>query len=149
MKKKAYIYTLDVIIAIVILIVGLIVLYSFHIYAPQKEKTTSISQDIVGLLHETKIYELRLGSPTECNSYSYSTLDELCVSGDLFNDRISVLELLGQLYHENQREMIERIVDEMIIQPRIVPPGYKLEIILFDPGTDSYEQLYPLVEVTG
>jgi hypothetical protein len=141
MKKKGYLFTLDVIIAVIIIIIGGIIVYSIMFYAPEKERTEILSNDVVGLLSDIKIYEVCQSTVYPCNC-EYTSIEDLC--SEIKNNQISLLEFLGQLYDDAiPRARIARIIDELLIQKKIIPANYDLEIILYNPDSKVSYQLYP------
>ena len=143
--RRGYFYTLDVALALIILIVGIIMIAAIYFYSPEKEKAEALSSDVSGLLASTKLTDVC--QDIDSCTCSYATLTALCSSGMTRNNQVTLLELMGQLYHDNQRQAIEDLVNETLIQPRIVPGNFQLEIVLYDPLLPEHiEQLYPLVE---
>lgn len=143
MKKRGYIFTMDVFIAIIIIVVGIVVLLGMFSYAPEKAKTDELSTDVIGLLASIKIKELCTITSSSC-SCTYTTLESIC--SEIDDEEISLLELFGQLYYTNRRDKIEPIVDEIFFTGEIFPQNYGLKIMLYDPDPpEKEEQLYPMV----
>jgi hypothetical protein len=146
--KKAYFYTLDVALAMVILIVGLIIIAAIYFYTPQKEKTEALSNDITGLLASTRVGDLCEDIST-CRC-TYPALIGLCTGAGgqskIRNNQETLLELFGQLYHDHERLAIESLVNETLRENSIIPQSYDIQIMLYDPQNPGQaEQLYPLV----
>jgi hypothetical protein len=135
-KKRGYIYTLDVVIGAIILIIGLFLALGIYFYAPHKVKTDTIASDITGLLSSVQVKDVCAGC--DCR---YSSLESACPY--LTNPDMSIIELFGLLYHKNERGMIEDIMQEMVVDTRALPPNYEMQMTLEDGSRQ--EQLYPLI----
>jgi len=142
--KKGYFYTLDAVIAIIILIMGLIIIAGFYLYAPEKERTGSLSDDVTSILNQVKVEDVCTSIGSSC-SCSYSSIATSDVCRWLRKPDISLMELLGLLYHKKQREDIDNIIEDLLITPGIVPENYEIVIHLLEPASGNIEQLYPLV----
>lgn len=138
--KKGYIFTLDVFVASIILIVGFIAIIGFMFYSPEKDKTDKLATEIISVMAEIKLYELcDFSSGCSC---VYPSIDALC--SEIKNPRLSILEFLGQLYHDSiDKSFTAAIIDEIFIESQIVPMSYDLQVLLHDPGFNSQMQLYP------
>ena len=90
MNKKAYFFILDVFIAIGVVIVGLIVLFSFNPTWKSERQVFFLSEDISRLLTSTKIYELN-------NDYIF----ELRNNGNITDIENTVFEQVGEFYYRN------------------------------------------------
>ncbi len=143
--KRGYFYTLDVVFAIIILVIGLLLVAGSYFYAPQKVKSEALANDITGVLGSTHIYDV-CNDIDSCDC-SYQSIRDLCNENpsQIKNPDITLLEFMGQLYHDNQREAIQDIVNETIVKSYVLPPNYDMQVVLFDPKTGDLEQLYPLV----
>ncbi len=145
MKKKGYFYTFDAVLAVIILVIGIILIASFYMYAPEKSMAQDISADMAGLLSDVRVDELCGAVPGTC-SCPYPVLEDVCNEYTPADKDMSILQLFGLLYFKNNRTAIDSIVDEMIIQEGILPDEYELQLMLEDPkDPGKLEQLYPLV----
>ena len=145
--RQGYFYTLDVVFAIVILMVGLLIVFGMYFYTPHKVKAEGITTDITGVLANIKLNDI-CSDIDNCDC-RYESIKALCEEDptQIKNPQISLLEFFGQLYHDNRRDQIEVILNETIIDSRILPPGYEMQVLLYDPYNPSQiEQLYPIVE---
>jgi hypothetical protein len=146
MHTRGYFYTLDVVVGLIIVVLGMVLLADLYFFAPQKEKTEAISQDVIGVLAAVTIEEVCPDpDPPGCGC-NYDSLTLLCIADQLKNPRISILELFGQLYSDDRRGYIEGIVQEMIVDTGLIPPNFNLEIIVYDPSDPSdFQQIYPAI----
>ena len=145
-RVKGYFYTLDVVIAIILLVIGLLVLAGSYFYSPYKPRVEGITTDISGVLANTRLRDVCPGLP-DCSSCSYTTIRDLCgeTPSQIKNPELSLMEFMGQLYHDMRREAIKDIIDEAIVRSGILPQHLDMQIVLYDPAEDRLEQLYPLI----
>jgi hypothetical protein len=141
--RKGYVFSLDAVIAVIILVIGILLISAIYVYTPDKERTDMLNTDITGMLANVKVGELCADLST-C-SCSYPSIAELCANGRIWNSETTLLELFGQLYHENDRVMIERTINETLIDNGIIPGNFGLQILLMDPARSEPQQIYPLV----
>jgi len=150
MGKKGYIYTIDAVIAVIILIIGLLVIAGFYVYTPDKEKTEDISEDISGLLASVHVGDL-CPDINDCSRCSYTSLEIICDDPQiniLTNTEMSMLELFGLLYFRNNKTAIEYVINDTIIEKGILPENFEMQIILEDPkNPGEIEQIYPLIPI--
>lgn len=91
MGKKGYFFTLDSFLAISVIVVGLLVIFSYKTYVPSSDQTTLYAQQIGGILGSNRLYEFN-------NPY----LDELVNNGNITRMDNSLLEQLGEFYYRNE-----------------------------------------------
>ena len=143
--KRGYIYTLDVAIAISIIFIGIIAFVGIYAFDPDTEATQRFATEIVSMLDTIELASLCTDIPPDPCVCTYDTVAEMCSAGKLRMDQ-SVLSGLGELYYRGEREAIERIVDEILIDEGLIPLQYGFRLYLEDSGTEH--QIYPLVEVS-
>jgi len=144
--KQGYMYTLDVVIAIIILMIGLLLIAGSYFYTPHKVRAEGITDDITGVLAHTRIYEVCPDYEPPCHCH-YPSMQDLCEASptQVKNPELSLLEFMGQLYHDKRRTAIEAIINDTIIHSKILPANYEMQVILFDPEQPGQlEQLFPL-----
>lgn len=141
-NRRAYFYTIDVVIGIIVLALGLFLIAGIYFYAPQKGKTESIATDITGILSNVRIEDLCTQTTAPC-SCSYVSLNASCQY--LANEKLSLLELIGLLYHKNRRSLAEGIINETIVFNNVLPANHDMIIVLQDPEKIEPQQLYPLI----
>jgi len=145
MKKKGYYYALDVTLAIIIIIVGVLFILAKSIYEPEKMYTYQVSTDMVNVLHDTKLKDVctSLTPPCACN---YDNLTMLCNSGDMLNEELSLLEYLGELYSRVLRVQCAELIEEIFLTNKVIPGSYNFTVMIVDVNNPTnVEQLYPLV----
>jgi len=142
--KKGYFYTLDAGIAVIILVVGFLIIAAMYLYAPDKERTEAIGNDISGLIAQVTLDDIC--ADMDICDCTYASVEELCEEGKIRNRHATIMELFGQLYHDNERRPIEAIVNQTLIDNGVLPGNFKLQIMLMEPASGRMVQLYPLVE---
>ena len=140
--KRGYIYTLDVAIAILIIIIGIISFVSIYAFDPDTEATQRFTTELLATLDTIQLASL-CDDPLACDC-GYDTVRDMCFEGNIRMDQ-SILSGFGELYYRGEREAIERIVDEVLVDVDLVPPQYGFKLHLEDDG--EIHQLYPLIEV--
>jgi len=144
-SRKGYFYTIDAVIGILILIIGLFIIAGFYFYSPEKDRTEGLANDLTGILANTQIKDVCDLSTCTC---SYTTLTDLCNEGLITNPDMTMLELMGYLYSLGyKRSEIEGLINETIIENQVLPISYDMQIVIENPNNDAEDaQLYPLIE---
>ena len=142
--KRGYIYTLDVAIAILIIIIGIISFVSIYSFDPDTEATQRFTTELLVTLDTITLESLCTDHQScDCSSTAVS---DMCSEGKLRMDQ-SILSGFGELYYRGEREAIQDIVDQVIVSEGLVPPQYGFKLHLEDAGVEH--QLYPLVGVSS
>ena len=145
MKKKGYFFTMDAVIGAIILIIGLFIIAGFYFYSPNKEKTEGLATDITGILANIKVLEI-CSNINDCTTCSYHSIQDICNNNLIPSPEMTLLELFGYLHSKNRHSMIEAVINETIIEKKILPYNYDMQVVLEDPTSPSETmQLYPLV----
>ncbi|MBN1157481.1 hypothetical protein JXA85_07705 [Candidatus Woesearchaeota archaeon] len=117
MKKRGYFFTLDAFVAMGVIIVGLILVFSLRSEPAEHTQTEFFSKDMVSLFASTKIYEIN-------NEY----VDELKNNKTITNVHYTVLETIGELIFLNKTDAARNLIAS--ITTDIVPENYGFELIL-------------------
>jgi hypothetical protein len=146
MKKnnKGYFYTLDASIGVLLLIVSLVIILGYYYFAPDREQTDAISHETISILANTMVTDVCDITIDNCACGNYQNLTT-AVCEKAKNTDVSLLSLLGQLYYLEERELIDGIVNEVLIETGVHPPQYGLKLLLSEPGSNEQVQLYPVV----
>jgi len=118
-NKKAIFFTIDSLIAAGILLVGLIILPSFHINRQPTVHLSYLSEDLLGVFSEIKIYELN-------NLY----VDELISNGDIIHMNNTVLEQIGEFWAEDSVGIAQNFTNAVI--GGIMPDSYGYSVLVND-----------------
>lgn len=125
--KKAHIFTLDVLIAFVILILGISIIYYAY---PVKNKvyynTERISEDIISVLVETRITDL-CAKPGEslsagCHCTNYKKLENLVCDESLKDKNANILSLFTELIEKGAADgdEVEEVIWQIFVEKNVI-----------------------------
>lgn len=144
MFRRGYMFTLDMLVAIIILIIGFFLMLGWFTYAPDKERTSALTDDVIGILSHVRLDEI-CDFESGC-SCPYQSLDSLCAQIGQ-DPSLSILEFIGRLYHEGKMDHIESVIADLIDDP-VLPSNFGLQLRLIDPSSPENEvQIYPKVVI--
>lgn len=107
--KKGVFFTIDAVICASIIIMGIIMASSFYIYEIPKSSADYLPQDLLSVLSELKIYEIK-----DNNTYIMSLIG----SGDISDLNSSIVEQIGELWSANKSDkaanLTKNIIDSFI-----------------------------------
>ena len=115
LNKKGIIFTLDVTIAIIVLLIGLILIfYSFKPSSRTVYFTEQLSEDIIGVLSYTKVQDLcvNVGAATGCNCLNYPNLTNISCNPNLRSIDGSILSVFSEVI---ERQMVNGTVVKGVI----------------------------------
>ena len=125
--KKAHIYTFDVLVAFVILIVGLSIIYYAY---PVKNKvyynTERISEDIIAVLVETKIDDLctnpGLLESQGCDCPNYEDLETLVCTPNLNDKEANILSLFTEIIESRTvpGTEVQNVIREIFVEKIVI-----------------------------
>jgi len=93
MQRKGYIFSLDAIVAIGVMVVGIVLVLLSLSYKPTESQVVFLSQDMVNALYSTRIYDL--------NDQDYLYVHYLKQNGTITHMENTILEQIGELYYRN------------------------------------------------
>lgn len=143
--KKSQVFSLDILIALVILIIGIAILYYTY---PEKTKnvydTDRLSEDVISTLQSTKIKDLCLNPGTNisygCSCRNYATLQVLACDERLLNKDENIISLITELIETRRVEefQINDMIKEIFVTKNVIDEKrYGFAIIYTVPGTNS------------
>jgi hypothetical protein len=115
--KRGYFFTLDAFIAVAVIILELVLVFSVSNDSSEQAQTEFFSQDLISLLASTRIYELN-------NEY----VDSLEDNGTITNSYYTVLEVVGELFFLNKTSVISSIISNVTAD--VVPENYGFQILM-------------------
>jgi hypothetical protein len=124
--KKGYIFTLDAIIAILILIIGLALLfYQFSRQNQQVYFTEHLSDDVIAVLEDTKISDLCINpAQNSCSCPNYPKLSVLvCDNSPRLNDRnASILSMFAEVIETGTHttDEVSAIIHEIFVTKKVI-----------------------------
>jgi hypothetical protein len=150
-NKKAHVFTLDVLIAIVILIIGLaIIFYSF----PKKNQNfyfvEHLSEDVIDVLSTTYAtdYCTKPGFSTAngCSCPLYKELEDLVCHDALHTkngDMLSIMTEVIQVGYVARPEETKEFLKEMFITKKVIDENrFGFSLIYTTPDSDTPFELY-------
>jgi hypothetical protein len=143
-KKRGYMYTLDVFVGITILVIGLVILFGYRFYTPDKDRTETIATDVNGILSNVKIGDVCTDLAPSCTC-EYATLRSASVCPYLTNRDMSLMELLALLHSKGEDQAAANIIQETIVDSKALPDTHDLQVLIDCSMGGTPAQLYPLV----
>lgn len=119
LKKKAVFFTIDALIAAGILLIGLIIIPSFHINKQPTVHLSYLSDDLIGVLSELKVSELN-------SSY----VNELIANGNITRVNNTAIEQIGEFWAEDNAEIAENFTMEVL--GSTIPDVYGYSLLVND-----------------
>ncbi len=110
-KKKAFFFTVDALLASAILLGGVLILSTFYINKQPTVHINFLSQDIINSLSTLKISEIN-------NSY----VNQLIAQGNITNLNNSILEQAGQFWAEEKLDLAQAFIGN--VTQDLVPENY-------------------------
>ena len=168
LNKKAYFFLIDALLALGVITVGIVMVFTLYINVPSKEQPTILSDDLMDFFANNKIKDVNneyvgLGGTlweTEGQLGGICNGEELIVNGEN-----TLLQQIAIFYEKSQgdagndcyfnpdsEDLIERFIGNLV--ENILPPQYKFEFWLYDsqdldePDDDLKQLLYPAAEQT-
>jgi len=117
--KNGYFFTLDVFIALAVIIVGLAIIFSYSPFSPPQSQTAISSQDLMNELASIKISEI-----------STPFVQLLIENKTITNLENSILEQVGEFYVLHQYELARNVSWYTI--SNFLPPQYGVMLIIND-----------------
>jgi hypothetical protein len=124
-SKKAYMFTIDLIIAIIALLIGLaLIYYKFSSVNKNIYFTEQISEDIIGVLAYTSTHDLclNLGNASTCTCPRYQNLSQV-VCGGLLQDRdTNILSMISEMIETGaySGDSVKSIINEIFIAKNVI-----------------------------
>jgi hypothetical protein len=117
--KKGYFFTLDAFIAMTIMIVCVILIFSIQTYKPYPMQSISFSEELMNTLSITKLYELQ-------NDYYYQLLD----GGDITQTDNTILEQIAWFAISGQQGIANSFA--LNITSNLVPRQFGCKLIIYN-----------------
>ncbi len=124
--KKGYFFMLDAFIAISVLVLSVILIFSFHSQKPYQLQGIFLSDDIMDLLAETKVYEVN-------DDFVYSLYTN--GSTNITNADNTLIEQATVFYMTNRTFLAENFL--LAVADNSVPDNFGFELWIYN-TTDSF-----------
>jgi hypothetical protein len=123
--KKGIMFTLDVTIAIIILIIGLVIIfYNFKPSSRTIYVTEQLSEDIIGVLSYTNIHDLcvNAGAMTGCNCPNYHNLTIIACDPNLRSIDGSMLSVLSEVIERGlvDGSVVKDVIREIFVTKNVI-----------------------------
>ena len=135
LKKRGLFFTLDAVLGLTVLIIGIFLVTSSYVSVPQPVQVEILSDDLLDVLSNTKIRDL---------NNPYAGIGGVLWSQGLITDADnSLLQQIGELYAKNNLDTAEKFIQN--VSKGIVPEQFRYEIwidgTLLYPKTPSPEHI--------
>jgi len=147
MKKKGYIFTLDVIIAIVILVIGTtIYFYNFYLQDKPIFFTEQISEDVVGVMSFTRLNDLCFNpGESSCQCINYPRLEQLVCRDTLQDPDGTILTLISEIIATNSAsgDDVKELIHEIFVTKKVIDEKrFGFAILYTEIGSNIPLELY-------
>lgn len=124
-SKKAYMFTIDLVIAIIALIIGLaLMFYKFSSVNKNIYFTEQISEDIIGVLAYTSTHDLclNLGNSSTCTCPRYQNLSQVVCGGLLQDPDTNILSLISEIIETGaySGNSVKGIINEIFVTKNVI-----------------------------
>jgi hypothetical protein len=127
-KKRGYFFIVDSIIALTVLSVGIILLFSYNQHTPSTSNLYTVSDEVINILYYNVINDLN-------NDYIW----HLEQNGNITDNSKTIIEQIGEFYYRNQTKncnycmiLINSTINSTLIN--MFPEDYNF-IVIFDNKT--------------
>jgi hypothetical protein len=139
LKKRGYFFIVDSIIALTVLSIGIILLFSYNQYVPPTADLYTVSDEVINVLYYNVIEDMN-------NDYIRYTL---MYDGNITDTHKTIIEQIGEFYYRNQTKNCEYCMDLInntiySVLKNMFPSDYNY-IVIFDNIT-IYDNLNTGVE---
>ena len=134
-KKRGYFFTLDAVLGLFIIVIGVFLITPSYISVPQPTQVGLLSDDLLNFLSNTKIKNLN-------NPYAG-------IGGDLWSQGIitdadnSLLQQTGEFYATNKLDIADKFISN--VTQGVMPQQFRYEVwmngIILYPKTQSAEHI--------
>jgi hypothetical protein len=148
MNKKSYMFMLDAVIAIVMLVIGIaIIFYSFYHDSRPIYITDQLSDDIVGVLSYTQISDLciNLNDPVTCKCPRYSNLTLIVCNDSLKNTNTDLLSMMSEVIETGQSNSstVKNTIHEIFVTKNVIDEKrFGFALLYWSPSMAAALELY-------
>jgi len=132
-KKRGYFFVLDAVLALTILVIGVFLITSSYVNAPQPTQVSLLSDDLLNFLANNKIKDLN-------NAYA-GIGGVLWNQGAITDADNSLLQQLGEFYATNKLDTAEKFIAN--VSNGVVPDQFRYEVwmdnVILYPKTPAQE----------
>ena len=147
MSKKGMIFTIDMMIAVIVLVIGIVIMfYKFTSGLKTIYFTEQLSEDMVGVLSYTNIKDLCI-SPGEsgCMCPNYDSIQEIVCNSGLRNFDASLLSMTSEVIERGlvEGDAIEEMIHEIFVEQNVIDEvRFGFAILYLTPSATAPVELY-------
>jgi len=134
LKKRGYFFILDAVLGLFVLVIGVFLVSSSYVDAPNPTQVGALSEDLLNFLSTKKIKDLN-------NQYAGIGGSLWVAWGITPNIDNSLLQQIGEFYATNKLDIAEKFIQN--VSADVVPPQFRYEIwmnnVMLYPKTTSPE----------
>ncbi len=148
MEKKGYMFIVDALVAIVVLVIGLsFILYDNLYDTTPYYNTEQLSEDVVGVLFETQIKDMCINPGIAgCDCGSYKKLEDIvCVNNVVNNYDNSLLGMISEVIESKSVDkiVIRDIIKEIFVEKKVIDEKrFGFSLIYTDRSSGAPLELY-------
>lgn len=144
MNKKAYIFTLDAIIAIIILSIAAVLLLTQLPSQQTDYLLDHAGQDVINVLSHTQTTDLCNTQEEDCDCPNHPRLTELTCDESIEDKNTSILELIGAhlVQGGTPPQQINNTIHELIRETNLVDERFGFSLLYTAPGNDEPIELH-------
>jgi hypothetical protein len=125
MNKKAFVFTLDMMIAIIVLIIGIVIMfYKFTSGLKTIYFTEQLSEDMIGVLSYTNIKDLCInpGESSGCDCPNYRNLTQIVCSGNLRDMDANLLSMTSEVLERGlvDGNVTKNMIHEIFVTKQVI-----------------------------
>ena len=120
LKKRGFFFILDAVLGLTVLIIGIFLITSLYVKAPQPAQVRLLSDDLLDFLSNNKIKEL--------NSPYAGIGGELWNKGIIKDADNSLLQQIGEFYAKNNLDTAEKFIQN--VSKGVMPEQFRYEVWL-------------------
>jgi len=117
-KRRGYFFLIDSLLALGILAIGTILIFTFYLNVPSREGTTILSEDLMDFFANNKIKDID-------NSYA-GLGGTLWQAGEITQADNSLLQQIAEFYKNDKENTAEQFILELT--QNVIPSQYKFEV---------------------
>lgn len=134
--KKGYFFSIDVVVATIIITIGIFLVFFAHSNEPYSTATSYLANDIISILASMKVNEID-------NAY----VNNLTENNTITNYDYTLLEQMGEFYYKMKQypsqgweEILEKYTENICYS--MTPQQYEMQVLIKEQDAEDYEEVY-------
>ena len=137
--RKGYFFLLDAFLAMSVLVLGMLIVYSFRSYSPSQVQPILLAADVMESLSSNKVDDLAAIETEDLTSIGVY-VQRLITNGNITTLENTLLEQIGEFYALNNTELARDFTRN--ITNVLVPSQYGFMLYIHDDPTDPDYSIY-------